>query len=63
MTGSSEERGQTSDVRPQDEESEVSETDEVSVEEADAGVVLDVVEKGYRLNGGVLRPARVVVSG
>jgi molecular chaperone GrpE len=31
-------------------------------EEAGAGVVLDVVEKGYRLNGNVLRPARVVVS-
>src|SRR5919202_815242 len=30
---------------------------------ADPGVVLDVVEKGYRLNGSVLRPARVVVSG
>ena len=30
---------------------------------ADSGVVLDVVEKGYRLNGSVLRPARVVVSG
>jgi molecular chaperone GrpE len=30
---------------------------------ADPGVVLDVVEKGYRLNGTVLRPARVVVSG
>jgi molecular chaperone GrpE len=30
---------------------------------AGAGVVLDVVEKGYRLNGSVLRPARVVVSG
>jgi molecular chaperone GrpE len=27
------------------------------------GVVLDVVEKGYKLNGSVLRPARVVVSG
>jgi molecular chaperone GrpE (heat shock protein) len=25
--------------------------------------VLDVVEKGYRANGTVLRPARVVVSG
>jgi len=24
--------------------------------------VLDVVEKGYELNGTVLRPARVVVS-
>ena len=32
-------------------------------EEAGTGVVLDVVEKGYRLNGAVLRPARVVVSG
>jgi molecular chaperone GrpE len=30
---------------------------------ADPGVVLDVVEKGYKLNGTVLRPARVVVSG
>jgi molecular chaperone GrpE len=30
---------------------------------ADPGVVLDVMEKGYRLNGTVLRPARVVVSG
>jgi molecular chaperone GrpE len=30
---------------------------------ADAGVVLDVVEKGYKVNGTVLRPARVVVSG
>jgi len=30
---------------------------------ADPGVVLDVVEKGYSLNGTVLRPARVVVSG
>ena len=30
---------------------------------AEAGVVLDVVEKGYRSNGTVLRPARVVVSG
>ena len=30
---------------------------------ADPGLVLDVMEKGYRLNGTVLRPARVVVSG
>jgi len=28
----------------------------------ESGRVLDVVEKGYRLNGTVLRPARVVVS-
>ena len=30
---------------------------------ADPGVVLDVIEKGYKANGTVLRPARVVVSG
>jgi molecular chaperone GrpE len=30
---------------------------------AEPGVVLDVMEKGYRSNGNVLRPARVVVSG
>jgi molecular chaperone GrpE len=38
----------------------------LSTREADGakpGVVLDVVEKGYRSNGTVLRPARVVVSG
>jgi molecular chaperone GrpE len=29
---------------------------------AESGTVLDVVEKGYRVNGTVLRPARVVVS-
>jgi molecular chaperone GrpE len=29
---------------------------------AEAGTVLDVVEKGYRAGGGILRPARVVVS-
>jgi len=34
-----------------------------SEEGAEAGTVLDVVERGYRLNGAVLRPARVVVSG
>jgi molecular chaperone GrpE len=28
----------------------------------ESGTVLDVVEKGYRANGAVLRPARVVVS-
>jgi molecular chaperone GrpE len=31
-------------------------------EGADSGVVLDVVEKGYRLDGQVIRAARVVVS-
>jgi molecular chaperone GrpE len=32
-------------------------------EGTEAGVVLDVVEKGYRAGEAVLRPARVVVSG
>jgi len=32
-------------------------------EGSNPGLVLDVVEKGYHLNGNVLRPARVVVSG
>jgi len=32
-------------------------------EDGEPGLVLDVVEKGYRSNGSVLRPARVVVSG
>jgi molecular chaperone GrpE len=31
-------------------------------EGTDSGVVLETVEKGYRLNGQILRPARVVVS-
>jgi molecular chaperone GrpE len=31
-------------------------------EGAEAGTVLETVEKGYRLNGQVLRPAKVVVS-
>ena len=30
--------------------------------DGEPGMVLDVVEKGYRANGSVLRPARVVVS-
>jgi len=33
-----------------------------TAEGTDPGVVLETVEKGYRLNGQVLRPARVVVS-
>jgi molecular chaperone GrpE len=30
--------------------------------DGESGMVLDVVEKGYRANGAILRPARVVVS-
>jgi molecular chaperone GrpE len=29
---------------------------------AQSGLVIDVVEKGYRSGGSILRPARVVVS-
>jgi molecular chaperone GrpE len=32
-------------------------------DDGEPGLVLDVVEKGYRANGTILRPARVVVSG
>jgi molecular chaperone GrpE len=32
-------------------------------DDGEPGVVLEVVERGYRANGTVLRPARVVVSG
>ena len=32
-------------------------------DEGEVGLVLEVVERGYRSNGTVLRPARVVVSG
>src|SRR4051812_20281868 len=32
-------------------------------DDGESGLVLDVVEKGYRSNGTILRPARVVVSG
>ena len=31
--------------------------------DGEPGVVLEVVERGYRANGTILRPARVVVSG
>jgi molecular chaperone GrpE len=34
-----------------------------SQDDAEPGIVLDVVEKGYKLNDTVIRPARVVVSG
>ena len=49
---------------PAGEKFDPSEHEALSVrEDGDAGMVLDVVEKGYRSNGTVLRPARVVVSG
>jgi molecular chaperone GrpE len=33
-----------------------------AAEETEPGIVLETVEKGYRLDGQVLRPARVIVS-
>src|SRR5215212_9214762 len=49
---------------PSGEKFDPSEHEALSVrEEGEAGLVVDVVEKGYRTNGSVLRPARVVVSG
>jgi molecular chaperone GrpE len=33
-----------------------------SAEGTEPGLVIETLEKGYRLNGQVLRPARVVVS-
>ena len=32
-------------------------------EDAEPGTVIEVYQRGYRLNGQVLRPARVVVAG
>jgi molecular chaperone GrpE len=49
---------------PSGEKFDPSEHEALSVrDEGEVGLVLDVVEKGYRSNGSVLRPARVVVSG
>jgi molecular chaperone GrpE len=49
---------------PAGERFDPTEHEALSVREGEeSGVVLDVVEKGYRSNGSVLRPARVVVSG
>ena len=31
-------------------------------EDAEAGTVIEVYQQGYRINGAVLRPARVVVA-
>ena len=34
----------------------------VAVDGAEAGVVVEVMQKGYRFEGQLIRPARVVVS-
>jgi molecular chaperone GrpE len=58
------ERNGVEQFNPAGEKFDPAEHEALSVrEDGDAGLVLDVVEKGYRANGTILRPARVVVSG
>jgi molecular chaperone GrpE len=58
------ERNGVEQFDPSGEKFDPAEHEALSVREGEeSGVVLDVVEKGYRTNGTVLRPARVVVSG
>jgi molecular chaperone GrpE len=57
------ERNGVEQFDPSGEKFDPSEHEALSVRaDGESGVVLDVVEKGYRANGSVLRPARVVVS-
>ena len=48
--------------RGRDLEAEISISFNDAIHGAEPGVVLDVVQKGYRMNDTVIRPARVVVS-
>jgi molecular chaperone GrpE len=59
------ERNGVEQFDPSGERFDPTEHEALSMREQDgseSGLVLDVVEKGYRANGTVLRPARVVVS-
>jgi molecular chaperone GrpE len=59
------ERNGVEQFDPKGERFDPSEHEALSTREQDGaepGVVLDVVERGYRANGTILRPARVVVS-
>jgi molecular chaperone GrpE len=59
------ERNGVEQFDPKGERFDPSEHEALSTREqdgAESGVVLDVVERGYRANGTILRPARVVVS-
>jgi molecular chaperone GrpE len=57
------ERNGVEQFDPSGEKFDPSEHEALSVRaDGESGGVLDVVEKGYRANGTVLRPARVVVS-
>ena len=58
------ERNGVEQFNPAGDKFDPSEHEALSVrEDGEPGVVVDVVEKGYRSNGTILRPARVVVSG
>ena len=58
------ERNGVEQFSPEGDKFDPTEHEALSVrEDGEPGLVLDVVEKGYRTNGSVLRPARVVVSG
>ena len=58
------ERNGVQQFNPAGEKFDPTEHEALSVRaEGESGLVLDVVEKGYRSNGSILRPARVVVSG
>jgi len=59
------ERNGVQQFDPSGERFDPSEHEALSMREQDgseSGLVIDVVEKGYRANGTILRPARVVVS-
>jgi molecular chaperone GrpE len=58
------ERNGVEQFNPEGDRFDPAEHEALSVrDDGEPGLVLDVVEKGYRANGTVLRPARVVVSG
>ena len=58
------ERNGVEQFNPEGDKFDPSEHEALSVRnDGEPGVVLEVVERGYRSNGTVLRPARVVVSG
>jgi molecular chaperone GrpE len=58
------ERNGVEQFNPAGDKFDPSEHEALSVrEDGEPGLVLDVLEKGYRANGTILRPARVVVSG
>jgi molecular chaperone GrpE len=58
------ERNGVEQFNPEGDKFDPAEHEALSVrDDGEPGVVVEVVERGYRSNGSVLRPARVVVSG